>query len=205
MTAVVDYGAGNLYSLMCSLRWIGTDAAVTDKEEVIRSADRVILPGVGAFADAMKKLERSGLAGVLREEAEKKPLLGICLGMQMLFERSFEFGEHEGLGLIPGEVLPLESALSVGGFDYKTPHMGWNPLEIKNPDCGILRYTKPGDFMYYVHSYYAGCLSENIDAVSEYGIEVPGVVSRGLIYGVQFHPEKSGDRGLRILRAFTEV
>lgn len=203
MIAIVDYGVGNLFSLLCSLRHIGAEAEVTREAERLRAADRIILPGVGAFADAMGKLHAAGLTDVVREEAAKKPLLGICLGMQMLFARSFEYGEHAGLALIPGQVEDLHSDLD--GANLKVPHMGWNSLEILRDDP-ILRHTKAGEYVYYVHSFYAKGCAESTLAVSRYGhVAVTGIVRRGNVYGTQFHPEKSGDTGLRILRAFAEL
>lgn len=200
MIAVVDYGVGNLFSLVSSLRFIGVRAEVTADERVLREADGIILPGVGAFADAREKLRTSGLEPVVREEVAKgKPFLGICLGMQMLFERSCEYGVHEGLGFIPGEVVPLR--LPEG---MKVPHMGWNSLQILR-ECPLLAHVSNGEYVYYVHSYYATGCGAYTAAVSEYGVPVTGVVARGNVYGTQFHPEKSGDTGLMILRAFKEI
>lgn len=200
MIAVVDYGVGNLFSLVSSLRFIGVRAEVTADEHVLRKADGIILPGVGAFADAREKLRTSGLEPVVREEVAKgKPFLGICLGMQMLFERSCEYGVHEGLGFIPGEVVPLR--LPEG---MKVPHMGWNSLQILR-ECPLLAHVSNGEYVYYVHSYYATGCGAYTSAVSEYGVPVTGVVARGNVYGTQFHPEKSGDTGLMILRAFKEI
>ena len=200
MIAVVDYGVGNLFSLVSSLRSIGADAQVTSEGDALRSADGIILPGVGAFADARAKLRASGAEGVLTEEVQKgKPFLGICLGMQMLFDRSYEYGVHEGLGFIPGEVVPFRLPKGM-----KVPHMGWNGLHIVR-DCPLLDGVKEGDYVYYVHSYHAtGCEAHTV-AVSDYGIPVTGVVARGNVYGTQFHPEKSGDVGLNILRAFVKI
>lgn len=200
MIAVVDYGVGNLFSLVSSLRFIGVRAEVTADERVLRKADGIILPGVGAFADAREKLRSSGLEPVVREEVAKgKPFLGICLGMQMLFERSCEYGVHEGLGFIPGEVVPLR--LPEG---MKVPHMGWNSLQILR-ECPLLAHVSNGEYVYYVHSYHATGCGAYTAAVSEYGVPVTGVVARGNVYGTQFHPEKSGDTGLMILRAFKEI
>lgn len=204
MIAIVDYGVGNLYSLRCSLLSLGIEAEVTGDAKGIKSAERMILPGVGAFGDAMERLNGSGLTEVVKTEAKKKPLLGICLGMQLLFEKSYEFGEHAGLALIPGAILPLENDLRNAGYHYKIPQMGWNSLVLRQRGCPILKYTEEGDAMYYVHSFYARC-GESTAAVSDYGVSVSGVVQNGLVFGTQFHPEKSGDRGLRILKAFSEV
>ena len=202
MIAIVDYGVGNLFSLRSSLAKLGLEAVVTADPEVLRKADRLILPGVGAFADAMAKLEATGLVPVLQEEAAKKPLLGICLGMQLLFERSYEYGTHAGLGLIPGEVCPLEPDLT--DKSLKVPQIGWNALHIVREDP-LFRYIQEGEYVYYVHSYYAKSCAESTLAVSEYSIPVTGAVRCGKVYGTQFHPEKSGDTGLRILKAFAEL
>ena len=202
MIAIVDYGVGNLFSLRSSLAKLGLEAAVTADPEILRKADRLILPGVGAFADAMAKLEATGLVPVLQEEAKTKPLLGICLGMQLLFERSYEYGTHAGLGLIPGEVCPLEPDLT--DKSLKVPQIGWNALHIVREDP-LFRYIQEGEYVYYVHSYYAKHCAESTLAVSEYSIPVTGAVRCGKVYGTQFHPEKSGDTGLRILKAFAEL
>ena len=202
MIAIVDYGVGNLFSLRSSLAKLGLEAVVTADPEVLRKADRLILPGVGAFADAMAKLEATGLVPVLQEEAAKKPLLGICLGMQLLFERSYEYGTHAGIGLIPGEVCPLEPDLT--DKSLKVPQIGWNALHIVREDP-LFRYIQEGEYVYYVHSYYAKHCAESTLAVSEYSIPVTGAVRCGKVYGTQFHPEKSGDTGLRILKAFAEL
>ena len=202
MIAIVDYGVGNLFSLRSSLAKLGLEAAVTADPGVIRKADRLILPGVGAFADAMAKLEATGLVPVLQEEAKTRPLLGICLGMQLLFERSYEYGTHAGLGLIPGEVCPLEPDLT--DKSLKVPQIGWNALHIVREDP-LFRYIQEGEYVYYVHSYYAKHCAESTLAVSEYSIPVTGAVRCGKVYGTQFHPEKSGDTGLRILKAFAEL
>ncbi len=206
MIAVIDYGVGNLFSLVSSLRYLGLDAEVTGDAEKIGAADRIILPGVGAFADAMAKLRRTGLDEVVVKQAEAgKPLLGICLGMQVLFDASLEYGEHRGLGLIPGRVAPILDDLSPADrAALKIPHMGWNRLEIVR-DCPLLRYSRTGDYVYYVHSYYARDCADSVAAVSEYGIPITGAVVRGNVMGTQFHPEKSGETGLRILKAFSEI
>ncbi len=202
MIAIIDYGVGNLFSLRSSLAKLGLEAVVTADPDIIRKADRLILPGVGAFADAIAKLEATGLVPVLNEEAQKKPLLGICLGMQLLFEKSYEYGEHKGLGFIPGEVCPLEPDLT--DKSLKVPQIGWNALHIVKDDP-LFQYIREGEYVYYVHSYYAKHCAESTLAVSEYSIPVTGVVRAGKVYGTQFHPEKSGDTGLRILKAFAEV
>ena len=203
MIAIVDYGVGNLFSLSCSLKALGLEAEITRDAERLRAADRIILPGVGAFGDAAEKLEATGLVPVLREEAERKPLLGICLGMQLLFDRSFEYGEHAGLGLVPGQVVDLREALE--DKTLKVPHMGWNSLQIV-PEDPIFKYFEDGEYVYYVHSFYAKDCAPNTLGTSEYGnVTVTGVVRSGRVYGMQFHPEKSGDAGLRLLRAFAEL
>ena len=202
MIAVIDYGAGNLYSLCNSLRYLGIEYTVTASEEEIDRADRVILPGVGAFGDAMDKLSATGLVPVIREQAAQKPLLGICLGMQLLFEKSYEYGEHGGLGFVKGEVCPLEPDLK--DKSLKVPQIGWNALHIVRDDP-LFRYIREGEYVYYVHSYYGKNCTESTLAVSDYSIPVTGVVRAGRVYGTQFHPEKSGETGLRILRAFAEL
>ena len=205
MIAIIDYGVGNLFSLASSLKSLGLETAVTRDPAVIRAADRIILPGVGAFADAMAKLEATGLVPVLQQEVQRKPLLGICLGMQLLFEKSYEYGEHAGLGLIPGAVRPLADDLKDPAL--KVPHIGWNRLDLVpgREDDPLFRYTRPGEYVYYVHSFYAtGCADYTL-ATSEYSLPVTGAVRNGLVYGTQFHPEKSGDTGLRMLRAFAEL
>ncbi|MBQ2989312.1 MAG: imidazole glycerol phosphate synthase subunit HisH [Clostridia bacterium] len=202
MIAVVDYGVGNLFSLASSLSAIGAETVVTGDADVIRSADKILLPGVGAFEDAAKKLRESGLADVVCEEAKKgKPLLGICLGMQLLFEKSYEFGEFEGLGLIRGAVRPIEDVIPA---DLKIPHIGWNALRFQKKSA-LFRHIQDGDFVYFVHSFYAADCEESVIATSEYGAELTAAVASGNVYGCQFHPEKSGPVGLAILRAFVEM
>ena len=205
MIAIMDYGVGNLFSLKSSLAQLGQDTVVTADPDTIRKADRLILPGVGAFGDAMDKLVATGLVPVIRAEAEKKPLLGICLGMQLLFEKSYEYGEHTGLGLIPGEVCPLADDLKDPSL--KVPHIGWNRLDIVpgRENDPLFKYVKNGEYVYYVHSYYAKNCAASTLATSEYSIPVTGAVRSGNVYGTQFHPEKSGDTGLRLLRAFAEL
>ena len=205
MIAIIDYGVGNLFSLASSLKSLGLETAVTRDPAMIRAADRIILPGVGAFADAMAKLEATGLVPVLQQEVQRKPLLGICLGMQLLFEKSYEYGEHTGLGLIPGAVRPLADDLKDPAL--KVPHIGWNRLDLVpgREDDPLFRYTRPGEYVYYVHSFYATGCSDYTLATSEYSLPVTGAVRNGLVYGTQFHPEKSGDTGLRMLRAFAEL
>lgn len=207
MIAVIDYGVGNLFSLTASLRYLGAETKVTNKAQDLREADRIILPGVGAFEDAIAKLRATGLVETIVEETEKgKPLLGICLGMQLLFEKSYEYGEHRGLGLIKGEIASIEEDLQkeVPNMQLKVPHIGWNSLRLHGEDP-LFRYIGEGEYVYYVHSFYAKNCRENTIASSDYGIEVTGAVRNGSVYGTQFHPEKSGQTGLNILRAFVEL
>ena len=201
MIAIVDYGVGNLYSLTCSLRHIGAQALVTRDEAELRAAEKIILPGVGAFGDAADKLRALNLDTLLKQQAALgKPLLGICLGMQLLFERGLEYGVHEGLGLITGDVIPL--APQAQGL--KVPHMGWNSLDIVKPDDPLMQGIRQGDYVYYVHSYFASGCDAALVATSAYGAKVAGVVRNGRVCGTQFHPEKSGDVGLTILSAFAK-
>ena len=202
MIAIIDYGVGNLFSLASSLKSLGLETKVTRDAAAIRAADHIILPGVGAFADAMAKLEATGLVPVIKQEVEHKPLLGICLGMQLLFEKSYEYGEHAGLGFIQGEVCPLEPDLA--DKSLKVPQIGWNALHIVKDDP-LFQYIREGEYVYYVHSYYGKNCTESTLATSEYSIPVTGAVRAGRVYGTQFHPEKSGDTGLRILKAFSEL
>ena len=201
MIAVVDYGVGNLFSLCCSLERIGADAKVTSDPAEIRSAEKIILPGVGAFADAAKKLRDSGLDKVILEQvAQGKEIMGICLGMQMLFEKSYEFGEHTGLGLLKGSVIGMEGTIPA---ELKIPHIGWNALHFKK-ESKLLKYIKEGDCVYFVHSFYVDPSAESVVATAEYGKAVTAAVQKGNVMGCQFHPEKSGEVGLNILRAFCE-
>lgn len=204
MIAIIDYGVGNLFSLCSSLQSIGAEAVVTPDPAVIRAADRIILPGVGAFADAAAKLRATGLDQVLLEEAANgKKIMGICLGMQMLFEESFEYGIHKGLGLIPGRVVPMAGYIPEG---LKIPHIGWNPLILKGEEKHpLLKYVEEGDCVYFVHSYFATDCAESVIATAEYGKELTAAVARGNVMGCQFHPEKSGRVGLNILKAFCEM
>lgn len=203
MTAIVDYGVGNLFGLAAGFEAVGEPCEVTGDADKIRAAERIVLPGVGAFGDAAAKLETSGLGAVLKEQARTgKPLLGICLGMQLLFMRSYEYGLHEGLGLLEGSVRPFAG---VPGFSLKIPQIGWNSLDLKRPADPLMKYTKGGDFVYFVHSYYADECDSDVTATVEYGVAVTAVVSRKNIFGCQFHPEKSGETGLKILKAFCEV
>ena len=202
MVAIVDYGVGNLFSLQCSLNAIGAEVTVTADPEVLKSADQVLLPGVGAFGDAADKLRSTGLDKVLKElAAAGKPLLGICLGMQLLFEKGYEYGEHEGLGLIKGSVVPMEGVIPA---DLKIPHIGWNALKFKN-SSPLFQNIKDGDCVYFVHSFYAADCDENVIATAEYGAELTAAVASKNVFGCQFHPEKSGAVGLEILKAFTQL
>ena len=203
MVAIIDYGVGNLFSLASSFRAIGAEATVTSDPEVIRSADRILLPGVGAFEDAAAKLSSSGLGALLCEQAAKgKPVLGICLGMQLLFEKSFEYGEHRGLGLIKGEVRAISDVIPT---DYKIPHIGWNALSFRKEKHELFKYLNEGDFVYFVHSFYGADCDESVIATAEYGAPLTAAVASGNVVGCQFHPEKSGSVGLNILRAFLEI
>ena len=200
MVGIIDYGVGNLFSLCSSFKAIGEDAFVSGDEKELMKADRLVLPGVGAFEDAAKKLRSSGLDSFVRQQAaEGKPLLGICLGMQLLFERSFEYGEHEGLGLLKGSVVPMEGKLPP---QLKIPHMGWNALTVNR---GRLLAQMDGQYVYFVHSFFADGCEDSLSAVTEYGIPITAAVEKGNLFGCQFHPEKSGNAGLAILRAFCEV
>lgn len=202
MTAIIDYGVGNLFSLVCSFGAVGAEAVLTSDPEVIKSADRLVLPGVGAFRDAAAKLRESGLWDlVIQQTSEGKPLLGICLGMQLLLDKSLEFGEYEGLGLIPGVVRAMTDIVPAG---LKIPQMGWNKL-IMTRDSPIFRQTPEGTYMYFVHSYYCDAPKEYISAVTEYGAPVTAALHRDSIYGCQFHPEKSGEAGLEVLRCFCKL
>ena len=201
MIAVIDYGVGNLFSLAASLKYTGAESVVTADERVISRADSVILPGVGAFADAREKLVSAGLVPVLdRHVRAGKPLLGICLGMQLMFERSYEYGEHKGLGIVKGEVRPLRERIS----GLKIPHMGWNALRFTK-HSEIFEGLKDGDYVYFVHSYYGKCADDSMIASTDYGFDVTAAVQRGNVFGVQFHPEKSGDVGLKILNNFVNL
>ncbi len=201
MTGIIDYGVGNLFSLRSSLAYIGETCTVSADEEQLHRADRIILPGVGAFGDAAEKLREQGLDRFVRREAEAgKPLLGICLGMQLLFEKSYEFGEHNGLSLLKGNVVPMEGNIPYG---LKIPQMGWNAL-IKKRDHFLLEGIEAGDCVYFVHSFYAADCDECLIATAEYGKELTAVVAKDNVMGCQFHPEKSGKVGLRILKNFCE-
>lgn len=205
MIAIADYGVGNIFSLRSSFNLIGTEAYLTANPDELKKADKIILPGVGAFEDAAQKLKSSGMWDVIVEETAKgKPLLGICLGMQLLFERSFEYGEHKGFGLIKGDICPIEGDVPK---ELKIPHIGWNPLTLSKdkPKSEIYKYISDGDCMYFVHSYYGKNCDEFVTATCEYGAPLTASVQRDNVYGTQFHPEKSGKAGLSILKAFTEL
>ncbi|NWO18013.1 imidazole glycerol phosphate synthase subunit HisH [Leptotrichia sp. oral taxon 223] len=207
MIAVIDYGVGNLFSLLSSLNYVGLDTKLTNDIEEIKNAKGIILPGVGAFRDAIGNLEKYGLKETLISEAKKgKPFLGICLGMQMLFEKSYEYGEYEGLGLINGTVEEIKKYISENS-DLKIPHMGWNSLAINDgfKDDKILKNIDNNEYVYYVHSYFAKTDTKNIVTYSEYGTKIPGIVKNKNVYGMQFHPEKSGDTGLKLLKNWGEL
>lgn len=202
MIAIIDYGVGNLFSLTSSFKKIGAEVVVTNDIEIIKKADKLVLPGVGAFGDAAEKLKKSGLDKVIIEEANKgKKLLGICLGMQLLFDKSLEYGEHKGLGLISGEVIPMENNIPKS---LKIPHIGWNALKFHNPSP-LFKYINEGDCVYFVHSFYAENCDSSLIASSEYGRQITAAVQKDNIFGCQFHPEKSGNVGLNILKAFCEL
>ena len=203
MIAVIDYGVGNLFSLQSSFGRIGADVTVTGDPAVIRAAERIVLPGVGAFEDAAKKLRDAGLDELLREQAkEGKLLLGICLGMQLLFDESHEFGVHKGLGLLPGRVVDMTPVIGPG---LKVPQIGWNALHLTQPEHPLWKHIRPGDCVYFVHSYYASECGDSVLATTEYGAELTAAAGRDNVLGCQFHPEKSGPVGLNILRAFCEM
>lgn len=202
MIAIVDYGVGNLFSLISSFKKIGADIAVTADPDVISKADGIILPGVGAFEDAAKKLRESGLDKIIIKEAKNgKKLMGICLGMQMLFEKSFEYGCHEGLGLLKGSIVPMKDSIP---SELKIPHIGWNALHFKR-ESNLFKYIKENDCVYFVHSFYATDCPDSVVATAEYGKELTAAVQKDNVMGCQFHPEKSGEAGLNILRAFCEM
>ena len=203
MIAIVDYGVGNLFSLSSSLKALGLETEITGDAARLQAADRIILPGVGAFGDAKAKLDATGLVDILRAAAEKKPFLGICLGMQLLFDKSVEYGEHQGLGFVPGQVADLRDDLT--DKSLKVPHMGWNSLQIVRDDP-LFKYFNDGEYVYYVHSFYAKDCAASTLGTSQYGnVAVTGAVRNGNVWGTQFHPEKSGDAGLRLLKAFSEL
>lgn len=206
MIAIIDYGVGNLFSLTASLDYLGAETKVTGKKEDIQKADRIILPGVGAFEDAIDKLEATGLVDTIKREAEKgKPLLGICLGMQLLFDESHEYGLHKGLGLVKGVVASIDDDLKTKDiYNLKVPHIGWNALSFSQEEP-LFKYIDQGDYVYYVHSFYGKQCEDSTIAYSMYGIKITGAVRNGNVYGTQFHPEKSGKVGLNILKAFMEV
>lgn len=198
MIAIIDYGAGNLFSVKNALDFLKIENCVAKDPETIRQADAMILPGVGAFPDAMEMLERKGMVSVICEEAGKKPLLGICLGMQLLFESSSEFRSTQGLGLIPGNVVKIDS------HGLKIPHMGWNDLKVLHP-CAMTGEMEEDTYVYFVHSFRADTEEENISCYTEYGEKIPALVHRGFVYGAQYHPEKSGEAGLKMLKNFAKL
>jgi len=203
MVGIIDYGVGNLFSLQSSFAAIGEQVIVSHDPEVLRKADHILLPGVGAFEDAVKKLRDSCMDQMVYEAVKAgKPMMGICLGMQMLFEKSFEYGEHQGLGLLKGQVIPMAGLLSK---ELKIPHMGWNALHLTQPDGKLFRNIKEGDYVYFVHSYFATGCEDSLAAQTEYGALLTAAVEKDNVFGCQFHPEKSADVGLDILRAFCAV
>lgn len=201
MIAIVDYGVGNLFSLECSFGAIGADTVITGDKDVIEKCEKIILPGVGAYSDAIDKLKKTGLDTVIINEAKKgKPILGICLGMQLLFEKSYEYGEYEGLGLVKGEIRPIKDVAP----DVKVPHIGWNTLEFQGEKPQIFKYVDNGSYVYFVHSFY-GADCDSVCATTDYGANLTAAVAKGNVYGCQFHPEKSGNVGLDILRGFCDL
>ncbi|MBQ9707798.1 MAG: imidazole glycerol phosphate synthase subunit HisH [Firmicutes bacterium] len=215
MIAIIDYGVGNLFSLTASLNYLGAETKVTSKKEDLEAADKIILPGVGAFEDAIAKLHATGLVDTILEQVEKgKPMLGICLGMQLLFEESHEYGVHKGLGLIKGTVASITDDLKAAGAEkvdsiageeeLKVPHIGWNALRFDEEEP-LFKNIHQGDCVYYVHSFYGRDCEESTIATSEYGVTITGAVRNGNVYGTQFHPEKSGKVGMGILRAFIDM
>ena len=205
MITIIDYGVGNLFSLSSSLSYLGLENKVSRDPEDLRKADHILLPGVGAYSDAIAKLRGSGMAEPLLGEAKAgKPIMGICLGMQLLFDKSYEYGEHQGLGLIPGVMADLKKDIPA---NLKVPHMGWNSLHLteKGKNHPLFKYSKEGDYVYFVHSFYGKDCDESLLATSEYGIPVTASAANGNVMGCQFHPEKSGEVGLRILKAFSEI
>lgn len=203
MVAIVDYGVGNLFSLVSSFKAIGVSAMVTGDEKELEKADKIVLPGVGAFGDAADKLRKTGLDTAVKKEVKKgKDLLGICLGMQLLFDKSYEYGEYEGLGLIKGNIKPIAEVIPEG---YKIPHIGWNSLRLSENKSKIFKYITDGDFVYFVHSFYGADCADSVIATTDYGADLTAAVGKENVYGCQFHPEKSGEVGLNILRAFCDI
>ena len=202
MIAIIDYGVGNLFSLKSSFARVGAQTVVTSDPKIIAEAEKIILPGVGAFGDAIEKLRESGLDKVVKDEVKKgKKLMGICLGMQLLFERGLEYGTHEGLGLLKGSVIPMKGEIP---SELMIPHIGWNALIMKNEQHPLFKYVKNGDCVYFVHSFFADGCDDSLIATAEYGRELTAAVAKGNVAGMQFHPEKSGDVGINILKAFCE-
>ena len=203
MITIVDYGVGNLFSLVSSFKAVGCDVQVTGELSEIKKAEKILLPGVGAFRDASLKLKETGIGELIKEKAAKEtPILGVCLGMQLLFDKSLEYGEWDGLGLIPGEIRPISEIVSK---ELKIPHMGWNALNFREPKSPLFQYVEEGDHVYFVHSYSAVNCEEHILATVEYSAPITEASGCGLVFGCQFHPEKSGNTGLSILRAFNEM
>ncbi|MCI8649292.1 MAG: imidazole glycerol phosphate synthase subunit HisH [Anaerotruncus sp.] len=198
MLAIIDYGAGNLFSVKNALDFLSVESVITADPRVLHTADGLILPGVGAFPDAMRRLLDTGLVPVIQEQAQQKPLLGICLGMQLLFEESFEFGRTQGLGFIPGVVQLIQAK------GLKIPHMGWNDLTVLHP-CALTAQTQDGDYVYFIHSYRAETEQAYVSCYTTYGEQIPALVHKGMVYGAQFHPEKSGEVGLTMLKNFARL
>ena len=201
MTGIVDYGLGNLHSVNNALIYIGEESVISSDKDVLSKCDRLILPGVGAFPDAMKRLYELDFVDFLRDYAKDRPLLGICLGMQLLFDKSYEYGQHEGLGLIRGNIIGMEGTIP---SELKIPHIGWNALHLVG-EHPLWKYIKNGDFVYFVHSFYGTDCARSVIATAEYGRELTAAVAQGNVMGCQFHPEKSGEVGLNILKAFCEM
>ncbi len=204
--AIIKYDVGNVYSLSSSLKFLGYNAVITNDENEIKNASHIFLPGVGAFGDAMEKLKQTGLIPTLSEAVNNnKKLMGICLGMQLLFESSNEYGKHEGLAFLKGHISDIKTDMNSAGFSHKVPHMGWNNLQIKSKENALSKSINEGDSVYFVHSFYAKNCDDSLVAYSEYGIDIPAIVANENVYGCQFHPEKSGKVGLEILKAFVEL
>lgn len=203
MITIVDYGVGNLFSLKSSFGFLGQEVQVTGDADKVAKADKIILPGVGAFGDAADKLRALHMDEAVCEAVSRGvPMMGICLGMQMLFDESVEYGVHKGLGLIPGRVVPMRGVIPA---DYKIPHIGWNALRLTDLKSPLFRNVREGDCVYFVHSFYAAACEPFVTAYAEYGALLTAAVEKDNVMGCQFHPEKSGRVGLNILQAFCDV
>lgn len=206
MIAIINYGVGNLFSISHSFEYLGFESIITDDKTVINNASHIVLPGVGAFGDAIDKLRATGLIPTLNECVNKgTPFLGVCLGMQLLFEKSYEYGAHLGLGYLKGEICSMQPDLQEMQSDLKVPHMGWNALQLKDRSNLLMKNTTEGEHVYFVHSFYAKNCEDSLISTVEYGIEIPAVVAKENVFGCQFHPEKSGESGLNILKAFSQI